>query len=212
MALLGLSNEEKAVSTEKKIDTNDPQAIQQFAQTLRTFMEGLWRPHHREVIILCIGTDRSTGDSLGPLIGSLLSEEHIPGVTILGTLDSPVHATNLAEKLEEIKALHPHSFIVAIDACLGRLESIGMITVGMGALRPGAGVNKSLPCVGDIYITGVVNVGGFMEYFVLQNTRLSLVMKMAKTISSGIAATLAAGFVQEKRESASAMVLEPSFS
>jgi len=61
-----------------------------------------------------------------------------------------------------------------------------MITVGRGSLRPGAGVNKSLPAVGDVYTTGVVNVAGFMEYFVLQNTRLGLVVKMAKIIAQGI--------------------------
>ena len=52
--------------------------------------------------------------------------------------------------------------------------------------KPGAGVNKQLPEVGDIHITGIVNVSGFMEFFVLQNTRLNLVMKMAKTIANGI--------------------------
>ena len=56
----------------------------------------------------------------------------------------------------------------------------------MGPVKPGAGVNKELPAVGDIHITGIVNVSGFMEYFVLQNTRLHLVMKMAKTIANGI--------------------------
>ena len=55
-----------------------------------------------------------------------------------------------------------------------------------GPLRPGLGVRKKLPPVGDLYIAGVVNVGGFMEYMVLQNTRLGLVMKMAQVIASGI--------------------------
>ncbi|MDQ0659408.1 putative sporulation protein YyaC [Paenibacillus sp. W2I17] len=55
-----------------------------------------------------------------------------------------------------------------------------------GPLKPGAGVNKELPPVGDIHLTGIVNVGGFMEYFVLQNTRLSLVMRMSEIISSSL--------------------------
>ena len=37
-----------------------------------------------------------------------------------------------------------------------------------------------------MHITGIVNVSGFMEYFVLQNTRLHLIMEMAKTIAKGI--------------------------
>ena len=31
----------------------------------------------RQVVFLCIGTDRSTGDSLGPLIGSRLEAEQM---------------------------------------------------------------------------------------------------------------------------------------
>ena len=66
-----------------------------------------------------------------------------------------------------------------------------MLNIGMGSLQPGAGVNKRLPQVGDVYITGIVNVGGFMEYFVLQNTRLSLVTKMAAVICEGLLAAYA---------------------
>jgi putative sporulation protein YyaC len=47
-------------------------------------------------------------------------------------------------------------------------------------------VNKELPEVGELHITGIVNVAGFMEYFVLQNTRLGLVMKMADVIAASL--------------------------
>ena len=47
-------------------------------------------------------------------------------------------------------------------------------------------MNKQLPEVGKMHIIGVVNVGGFMEYLVLQNTRLSLVMRMAEVISESL--------------------------
>lgn len=138
------------------------------------------------LVILCIGTDRSIGDSLGPLVGTYLEESQPPGLFLYGTLGDPVHATNLVSVLDNLNTRHSNPFVLAVDACLGRPESVGMITVGRGSLRPGAGVNKSLPAVGDIYATGVVNVAGFMEYFVLQNTRLSLVVKMAKVIAQGI--------------------------
>ena len=139
-----------------------------------------------EVIILCIGTDRSTGDCLGPLIGSKLKQERNFPYHVYGTLDFPVHASNLADYLKEIKEKHHNPIVVALDACLGKVDSVGYINLRKGSLKPGAGVNKTLPPVGDIHITGVVNVGGFMEYFVLQNTRLSVVMKMANVIASGI--------------------------
>ncbi len=139
----------------------------------------------RPRVVVCIGTDRSTGDSLGPLVGSKLQEKNHSFFKVLGTLDHPVHASNLAEYLKVIEEMD-NPFVVAIDACLGNIENIGNVNIGEGALKPGAGVNKHLPSVGNLYITGIVNVGGFMEYFVLQNTRLSLVMKMANIISEGI--------------------------
>jgi putative sporulation protein YyaC len=69
---------------------------------------------------------------------------------------------------------------------LGKYKSVGFIEVGNGPVKPGAGVNKELPAVGHIHITGIVNVSGFMEFFVLQNTRLNIVLKMAKIIANGI--------------------------
>lgn len=140
----------------------------------------------RPVVFMCIGTDRSTGDSLGPLVGTFLEERDISPFYVYGTLDNPIHAVNLKDKINEITNIHHNPFIIAIDACLGRLKNIGIIQIGKGPVKPGAGVNKELPEVGDYHITGIVNVSGFMEYFVLQNTRLNLVLKMAKVISDGI--------------------------
>ncbi|MFJ5624475.1 spore protease YyaC [Peribacillus loiseleuriae] len=139
------------------------------------------------IVVVCIGTDRSTGDSLGPLVGTLLLEKTIPSpFFVYGTLEEPIHAMNLTEQLAVIKTTHDNPFIIGIDACLGRLKSVGIVQVGEGPVKPGAGVNKDLPSVGDAHITGIVNVSGFMEFMVLQNTRLSLVLKMAKTIANGI--------------------------
>lgn len=138
------------------------------------------------VVIVCIGTDRSTGDSLGPLVGTLLKEKKMDEFHIYGTLDDPVHAVNLEENLAHIYNTYNNPFIISIDACLGRLKNIGTIQVNAGPLKPGAGVNKELPTVGDMNIIGIVNVSGFMELLVLQNTRLSVVLKMAKTIAYGI--------------------------
>lgn len=140
----------------------------------------------RPIVFVCIGTDRSTGDSLGPLVGTFLEEKSVAPFHVYGTLEDPIHAVNLEERLTKIKEIHGHPFMIGIDACLGRLKSIGVIQIGEGPVKPGAGVNKELPPVGDIHMTGIVNVSGFMEFFVLQNTRLNLVLKMAKTIAEGI--------------------------
>ncbi|WP_341280279.1 spore protease YyaC [Paenibacillus sp. FSL H8-0537] len=140
----------------------------------------------RPLIIVCVGTDRSTGDSLGPIIGTSLAKYNSPYFALYGTLEEPVHAMNLTDTLALIHQNHHNPFIIGIDACLGQVSSIGSVHIGTGPVRPGAGVNKELPPVGDMHITGIVNVGGFMEYFVLQNTRLHLVIKMADLIAFGL--------------------------
>ncbi len=177
---------ERKVESEK-IDHLDERATYKMsAQLLSMLPSGI---KARPIVFVCIGTDRSTGDSLGPLIGTLLSERRQDSFLVYGTLEDPIHAVNLQEKLEEIHQKHHNPFIIGIDACLGRLKSVGTIQLNEGPLKPGAGVNKELPDVGEMHITGIVNVSGFMEFFVLQNTRLSLVMKMAKTIVDGIMIT-----------------------
>lgn len=145
-----------------------------------------YNPKAKDIVILCIGSDRSTGDSLGPLIGYKLEKYHLSQITLYGTLSSPVHAANLEYYINEIKTLCPDSFILAIDASLGTREHIGYITLGSGPLRPGLGVNKSLPDVGDIHITGIVNFSGMAEGLLLQTTRLSRVMHLADTISKAV--------------------------
>lgn len=167
-----------------RISFDDEKAIYKIAFELISLLPN--PVNERPVVFMCIGTDRSTGDSLGPLVGTLLEEKNISPFYIYGTLENPIHAVNLEEKIKEINDKHDHPFIIAIDACLGRLKSVGMIQIGKGPVKPGAGVKKELPEVGDYHITGIVNVSGFMEYFVLQNTRLNLVLKMAKVISNGI--------------------------
>ncbi|WAA13995.1 spore protease YyaC [Fervidibacillus halotolerans] len=141
----------------------------------------------KSIAIICIGTDRSTGDSLGPLVGTFLKERSLPSYfSVFGTLADPIHAVNLVDKLKRIDERNPHTFKLAVDACLGRRQNIGSIYLKKGPVKPGAGVNKTLPSVGDAHITGIVNIAGFMEFHVLQNTRLYLVMELAKTIADGI--------------------------
>lgn len=132
-----------------------------------------------DIMFLCIGTDRSTGDSLGPLIGTFLTEQGYTNV--LGTLANPVHASNLHSCL-----IPADKIVIGIDSALGKPEAVGTFHIRDYPLRPGEGVGKNLPEVGQYSVAGVVNVGGFMEYLVLQNTRLNLVINMAKVFVDAV--------------------------
>lgn len=134
--------------------------------------------------ILCVGTDRSTGDSLGPFVGEILTRSNYPG-QVIGTIHNPVHAINLEKTLIE-NNYFTNETVIAVDACLGKAENVGKIYFEKGSLFPGTGVNKSLPQVGDFHIIGVVNISGYAGYLALQNTRLSLVLNMAEIIAGSL--------------------------
>ncbi len=159
----------------------------------------------RGVLFLCIGSDRSTGDSLGPLVGYKLEQKFrssfrpiqsdalcrydpLAEVKFVGTLNKPVHAINLEETMVRVHRDYKDHVVVAVDASIGRHEHVGYITVGLGSLKPGLGVRKNLGAVGDVFITGIVGGGGAWEPLLLQNTRLSVVMELADCIYQGICA------------------------
>lgn len=170
---------------ERTIDINKPYSFSYFCNYFEECMSKFYDENYSDIIVVCIGTDRATGDCLGPLIGYKLKDMKYRNVHVYGSLDEPVHAKNLCEYVELFNKFE-NPFIIAIDACLGRLERIGFINIKEGPLSPGSGVNKNLPAIGHVNITGIVNVGGFMEIMILQNTRLSVVMNMANLIANGL--------------------------
>ncbi|BBB92756.1 MAG TPA: spore protease YyaC [Methylomusa anaerophila] len=142
----------------------------------------------RPIVALCIGSDRYTGDALGPLIGSYL-EETI-NCNIFGTLEHPVHAGNFIETLNIIDRRYHHPLIIATDACLGKSHEIGNIEIWQGGLTAGIAVGNRLPTVGHISIIGVVNSRSQIGYLDLQSTPLSKVMRLSKVIGEALAKTI----------------------
>ena len=156
----------------------------------RMLGEMIWQISREEgksgVLVLCIGTDRSTGDSLGPLTGYKLRESRMQRIQIMGTLERPVHAMNLDRSMELVRLKYPNHVVVAVDASVGNQDHVGCITLGRGSLRPGLGVSKDLEAVGDIFIPGIVGGYSSQDPLMLQSVRLSVVMKMADYISRSV--------------------------
>ena len=170
------------VASSSRIFINHPLVISKLQEMISRQLNLNYQTS-QQLIILCIGTDRSTGDALGPLVGSQLKKFSLPQIKLFGTLKNPVHASNLEEKITTVQHKHKNPFIIAIDASLGEKKSVGAIDVVPGPLQPGSGVDKELPAIGDLHVTGLVNVGGYMEHLVLQSTRLHFVSKMARKIT-----------------------------
>ena len=139
----------------------------------------------KKPILICIGSDLVLGDSLGPLVGTLLKKKSARPF-IYGTLNYPVTAKEIEYARTYIKQMHPNCTTIAIDAAVGEQNDVGLIKVVDSGLKPGLGVNKKLGEIGDISIVGIVASKSLQNYNLFNATRLNLIYKMAEQISSGI--------------------------
>ena len=147
--------------------------------------------HPAAPVIVCVGSDLAIGDSLGPIVGSMLRYK-TQGLDcfIYGTLKAPVTAKEIRYLRSFLKETHRGRKIIAVDAAVGSEGDIGLIKILDSPLRPGAGANKKLGCIGDISVLGIVAEKSHMNYGLLNTTRLNLVYSMAEIISDGLSALL----------------------
>ncbi|TDK65181.1 spore protease YyaC [Bacillus salipaludis] len=145
---------------------------------------------NREIVFLCIGSDRYVGDSLGPLVGTMLRESDVP-YHIYGTLKEPVHAFNLKDILKDIHKQHKKPLIISIDACLGEKNQVGFIYFNKGPLAPGSALEKILPKVGDYHFKSMINyIDPLPASQFLNDTRLFTIFNFARTIVKIICHTI----------------------
>jgi putative sporulation protein YyaC len=156
-----------------------------FSQALKTAIAAQ-QGVAKEPLFLCLGTDRLTGDCLGPLVGHKLNKTIGNRACIFGTLEYPVHALNLHDTLAKIRLSFSNPYVIVVDASLGLPSHIGNITLSTHPLFPGEGIHKKLPSVGDLSITGIVNSCHGNPTRLLQNTRLHLVNQLADFICTGL--------------------------
>lgn len=158
-------------------NSNDKYVQWKMNRTLVELIRGIDK-QYENVTVICIGTDRSTGDSFGPLTGHMLSRLTLLKFNLYGTLEKPVHALSLPDTLNSMDT--EKSLVIAVDAGVGDTNMVGHISMGYDPVKPGSGLGKTLPSVGDISITGIVAMGGLAPFVMLQNAPLGLVYKMAE--------------------------------
>ncbi|TVX86746.1 spore protease YyaC [Paenibacillus agilis] len=169
---------------QERLPTNKPQKCTYAG--LVSFLQGIVSRYEADrLVFVCIGTDRSTGDAIGPLVGTKLQE--LGYTQVIGTLADPCDASSLERYLASID---DEKIVVAIDACLGHPSSVGHFLVNNQSLQPAESVGTSLPAVGHYSIAAVVNQYGPKPYITLQTTSLFQVMRMVDQIVDAIAATV----------------------
>lgn len=154
------------------------------AAGLAGFLSGIAAelPDPENIVMLCIGTDRSTGDAFGPLLGSRLERDGWPHVR--GTLREPCDADRLPDVLAGLPA---GKAVIAFDACLGSQANVGRFSVARGPLLPAEAVGKRLPEAGHYSAAAIVAARTAKPYFALMTAPLSLVMDMAECAADAAA-------------------------
>lgn len=141
----------------------------------------------KEFVILGIGCDKIIGDSLGPLVGTMLNNRTKSSCYIYGMLDSNVNAVNIDIAINFIKQLHHDANIVVVDAAVGSDGEIGCLQSYPGPINPGSATQKQLQSIGDVSIIGVITNKQMKDFYTLNITKKKLVHKMAEAITDALA-------------------------
>ena len=144
-----------------------------------------------KLIFLCIGTDRISGDSFGPLVGYKLKNLFYgeKNIEVIGDLENIVNSSNVLKILDKIEKTYEVPFLIAIDAAVSNKKEIGRIVVSNSKMNVGSCFSNKKIYVGDVSIKGIVtkNLGNPKYNFrLLQNVPLNTIMNMADCVSQGI--------------------------
>lgn len=137
-------------------------------------------------VFLAFGTDRSTGDSLGPFVGHFLSQY---GFNVLGTIHNPLHSQNLVQRIDEIKGQYQFSIDCSVLPDTFPSDFLGKVFLKNKGIQPGSGVNKEVDNIGDFSISCPLirdESISFMTALSLQNVRLSEVISLSQMIASAL--------------------------
>lgn len=162
--------------------------VQDFSKNLRELTQ---EKEFSEIIIVCIGTDRITGDSFGPLVGYKLKYlyKETNYINVFGDLDNTINSKNIVNLIRLIKNKYSNPFIIALDSTLARDEDIGKIIVEKGSITIGSALDKRVAYIGDLSVKAVVARNlkiPSKNFSMLQNIPLGRVMKMVDVVSTGI--------------------------
>ncbi len=107
--------------------------INDFSETMCLLTEG---SSYSNILFVCIGTDRITGDAFGPLVGYKLKKlfANADRINVIGDLENPVRANNIECTLKWINENFTNPFIIAVDSALSVPSRVGSISVGEGPL------------------------------------------------------------------------------
>ncbi|MGN1096609.1 MAG: spore protease YyaC, partial [Christensenellales bacterium] len=140
-------------------------------------------------IVVCFGTAEVSGDSLAPMVGSILKDEYNVKTFVYGDLNHEINGNCIDDTVRFLKNTHEKNLIIAVDASVGKAADVGKIIIKKG-VRPKAAFDKNSKAIGDVGILGVVAENTDDPLCSLLSADAEFVRKMAEKIAKLVNETI----------------------
>ncbi len=140
---------------------------------------------HNLPVVVCIGTPKVSGDSLGPKVGEILKERQL-NAFVYGDNIHSVTALNFKDYRDFINKMHKNSLIIAVDAGLSTDDEVGEVKMSTSGISPGGALNKELGTIGNIGVLGIVGKSSKNNMSTLINASENLVTALATIIAERV--------------------------
>lgn len=90
--------------------------------------------YNQSPIFVCLGTSSIIADSLGPIVGELLTKKYNLPTIVYGNISHNITQKNIQSYFNHIKQQYPKRPIIVVDACLSSFDQIGNIQLKKGAI------------------------------------------------------------------------------
>ncbi|MFI3229975.1 MAG: DUF1256 domain-containing protein [bacterium] len=169
------------------INSNSNFAITDFNNS---FFEVLskYTSYYDNLIILCIGSERTLNNSIAPLVGYKLSNLSLhKKIFIYGSLEHNVTSKNLISCVNMIYSKHKNPLLITIDSSSTKENLVNHINIGEGSIKLNCNANCPYPYIGDIFITALTsNNFNLPNLSNPKSTKLFNIIRMSDIITSGI--------------------------
>lgn len=150
-----MKNASQDIVNQIKTIAKSSDAVDDVAPFISLLFKSIVDKGDRDIVIVCFGTNTISGDALGPMVGTLLTQKYNVPAFVYGTDESTVNGKNMSKWLSFIKAVHKGAIFIAVDASLGKADKVGQIVLRTDGVCP-SGVTGKVERFGDIGILGIV--------------------------------------------------------
>ena len=144
----------------------------------------------KETVVLCIGSDKVSGDCLGPTVGTLLIEKHNVNAFVYGRIGRSVNSLNISDYVNFLNDNHKDALIIAVDACLGKSGDVGKVKICDRGVSAGLAVGRNNKRVGDVAVLGIVGEAGSDNMSALLSVPYGSVYALAESVARSVAALI----------------------